>query len=67
MFADDERSTIYVTTDEGETFSTYNVPVDPRTLKIHPTMPGWILGHDPNQVCYSSKVENFAYIFYIHT
>ena len=60
MFADDERSTIYVTTDEGETFSSYNVPVNPRTLKIHPTMPGWILGHDPYRVCYSSKVENFA-------
>ena len=44
MFADTSRSTIYVTTDEGDTFRSYSIPVDPRTLKIHPTMPGWILG-----------------------
>ena len=41
---------IYVTTDKGETFRSYNIPVDPRTLKVHPTMPGWILGHDSYQV-----------------
>ena len=50
MFADTMQSTVYVTFNEGETFSSYNTPVNPRTLKIHPTMPGWILGHDPNQV-----------------
>ena len=51
MFADNRRSTIYVTTDEGETFRSYNnIPVNPRTLKVHPTMPGWILGHDYEQV-----------------
>ena len=50
MFADTSRSTLYVTTDEGETFRSYSIPVNPRTLKIHPTMPGWILGHDSDQV-----------------
>ena len=50
MFADAVRSTVYVTFNEGETFSSYDTPVDPTTLKIHPTMPGWILGHDPDQV-----------------
>jgi len=52
MFADTSRSTIYVTTDEGLTFSAYTIPVNPRTLKLHPTMPGWILGHDRQQVQY---------------
>ena len=51
MFADARSSSVYVTTDEGATFVTYNnIPVNPMTLKIHPTMAGWILGHDPNQV-----------------
>ena len=50
MFADTSRSTLYVTTDEGETFRSYSIPVNPKTLKIHPTMPGWILGHDSDQV-----------------
>ena len=44
MFADTSKSAIYITTDEGETFRSYDIPVDPRTLKIHPTMTGWILG-----------------------
>ena len=48
---------IYVTSDEGETFSSYNIPVNPRTLKIHPTMPGWILGHDQHQVISSCIMQ----------
>lgn len=51
MFAEAVRSTVYVTFNEGEAFRSYNTPVDPTTLKIHPSMPGWILGHDPDQVC----------------
>ena len=43
MFADEIRETLYVTTDEGETFTTYATPVNPRTLKVHPTKPGWII------------------------
>ena len=50
MFADTSRWTIYVTTDEGANFTSYNIPVDPKILKIHPTMTGWILGYDSNQV-----------------
>ena len=48
---------IYITSDEGETFSSYNIPVNPRTLKIHPTMPGWILGHDHHQVISSCIMQ----------
>ena len=50
IFAEDARRMIYVTTDEGETFNSYNIPVDPTTIKPHPTMTGWILGHDSAQV-----------------
>lgn len=44
------KKRIYVTTDEGESFSTYDILVDPKTLKLHPTLAGWVLGHDPDQV-----------------
>ena len=50
IFVDASGSMIYVTTDEGETFTVRSVPVDPKTMKMHPTMLGWILGHDPYQV-----------------
>jgi len=35
---------IYVTTNGGENFTPYDIPVDPTSLKLHPTMPNWILG-----------------------
>ena len=58
MFADATESRIYVTTDEGATFVTYNnISVNPMTLKIHPTMPGWILGHDQHQVISSCIMQ----------
>lgn len=63
IFADDATPTIYVTTNEGEEFKAYDVPVDPKTMKPHPTMAGWLLGHDPNQVCICTlgmNVENTA-------
>ena len=60
MFADTSRSMIYVTTDEGETFRSYSIPVNPRTLKIHPSMPGWILGHDSDQV--ATVIRTIVYL-----
>ena len=50
IFADAFDRMIYVTTDEGETFSWYTIPADPRTLKVHPTLALWILGYDALQV-----------------
>ena len=50
MFADAYAPMIYVTTNEGETFNVYTIPADPRTLKVHPTLARWILGHDVLQV-----------------
>ena len=52
IFTDANNRRIYVTTNEGATFITRTIPVDPQTLKPHPTMPGWILGYDPYQVQY---------------
>ena len=56
MFADARSSKIYVTTNEGDTFRSYSIPVDPRTLKVHPTMTGWILGHGHYQVLCMAKI-----------
>lgn len=50
MFADAFESMIYVTTNEGETFNSYAIPADPRTLKVHPTLSRWILGYDVVEV-----------------
>ena len=44
MFADASSFMIYITTNEGDTFTMYTIPVDPKRLQIHPTMPGWLLG-----------------------
>ena len=51
MFADTRAFMIYVTFDEGRRFTAYSIPVDPKTLKVHPTMAGWLLGHDSVAVC----------------
>ncbi|XP_065899121.1 VPS10 domain-containing receptor SorCS1-like isoform X4 [Dysidea avara] len=53
IIPDDEKSQIYVTTDGGEIFTSYNVPVDPTSLKLHPTMPNWILGSSTRTLWYS--------------
>ena len=52
VFADDNNRTIYVSTDEGESYTYYSVPVDPKSLLFHPTEKDWILGLDDIQhVC----------------
>ena len=67
MFADARSSKIYVTTDEGDTFRSYSIPVDPRTLKVHPTMTGWILGHGRYQVLCVAKIVNLAiYVTWVY-
>ena len=50
MFVDSYDPVIYVTIDEGVTYSARNISVDPTRMKIHPTMAGWILGYNPSQV-----------------
>lgn len=37
---------MYVSKDEGVSYSHYSVPVDPRSLLFHPTQSDWVLGYD---------------------
>ena len=46
VFPDDTTQTIYVSHDEGGTYTDYSVPVDPKSLKFHPTKRDWVLGFD---------------------
>ena len=52
MFADDNNRMVYVSNDEGESYTYYSVPVDPKSLLYHPTEKNWVLGFDNiNHVC----------------
>ncbi|XP_065920049.1 VPS10 domain-containing receptor SorCS1-like [Dysidea avara] len=46
IIPDDVKETIYISTDEGVTYTARNVPVEQRSLTIHPTQNGWMLGID---------------------
>ena len=46
VFPDDTLRKIYVSHDEGVTYTGYSVPVDPRSLLFHPTKRDWVLGFD---------------------
>ena len=50
MFVGSNNPMIYVTVDEGVTYSASSTRVDTTQMKIHPTMAGWILGFDYLQV-----------------
>ena len=46
MFADDNNRTIYLSMDEGITYTPHSVDVNQKTLLFHPIMKEWILGFD---------------------
>ena len=46
VFPDDNSRTIYVSHDEGASYTHYSVSVDPTSLMFHPTQRDWVLGFD---------------------
>jgi len=50
IIPDDIKKTIYISTDEGLTYTGRDIPVDQTSLAIHPTQNGWMLGIDFNHV-----------------
>ena len=49
VFPDDTSRTIYVSHDEGGTYTHYSVSVDPKSLMFHPTKSDWVLGFDDTE------------------
>ena len=46
VFPDDNSRTIYVSRDEGVSYTYYSVPVNQKSLLYHPTESEWVLGFD---------------------
>jgi photosystem II stability/assembly factor-like uncharacterized protein len=44
IFGDELNRQLYITTDEGITFKPYTVPIDPLSIKPHPTVPDLLMG-----------------------
>jgi len=53
IIPDDNKQMIYVSTDEGVSYNARTIPVDQKSLRIHPTKNGWMLGVDSSNVCTS--------------
>jgi len=50
IIPDDVEQRIYISTDEGVTYTGRDVPVAQTLLMIHPTQNGWMIGLDFSHV-----------------